>query len=168
MTAKFTDKDLGWTMVLGGAKAAATIPDIQVGFFDEHNATKAAANEYGSRSTPERPFMRTALDANANKYFALYHDILDVFLTATPTSGPPGRDAAGRFLSPGRTGAAVIGVEARNDIIESIQSGAWTPNAPSTIKAKGSSKPLVDTGELQRALTFKLTKRRPTGDEGGE
>lgn len=29
----------------------------------------------------------------------------------------------------------------------------WPPNAPSTIAAKGSSKPLIDTGELRRSIT---------------
>lgn len=29
----------------------------------------------------------------------------------------------------------------------------WAPNAPSTIAAKGSDRPLIDTGELRRAIT---------------
>ena len=28
----------------------------------------------------------------------------------------------------------------------------WAPNAPSTIKAKGSDRPLIDTGELRKAI----------------
>ena len=149
MTAKFTDKDLGWTRVMKGAAALASAPSVSVGFYDEHNATKASANEYGSKSTPERPFMRTALDANANKYFDIFEDGF--------AEGVDGDTRAGT------ASALEVGIEARNDIIESIQSGAWTPNAPSTVKAKGSSKPLVDTGELQRAVNFKVGD-----DEGGE
>lgn len=30
----------------------------------------------------------------------------------------------------------------------------WAPNAPSTIKRKGSSRPLIDTGELRKAITY--------------
>ncbi len=30
----------------------------------------------------------------------------------------------------------------------------WQPNKPSTIAAKGSDRPLIDTGQLRRALTF--------------
>jgi hypothetical protein len=30
----------------------------------------------------------------------------------------------------------------------------WKENAPSTIKRKGSNKPLIDTGELRKAITF--------------
>lgn len=30
----------------------------------------------------------------------------------------------------------------------------WAPNAPSTIKAKGSAQPLIDHGELRRSITY--------------
>lgn len=30
----------------------------------------------------------------------------------------------------------------------------WPPNAESTIKAKGSDKPLIDTGEMRKAITY--------------
>ena len=30
----------------------------------------------------------------------------------------------------------------------------WAPNAPTTIKAKGSDKPLIDTGALRRSFTY--------------
>ena len=30
----------------------------------------------------------------------------------------------------------------------------WPPNAPSTIKRKGSDKPLIDTGQLRKAMTY--------------
>lgn len=34
--------------------------------------------------------------------------------------------------------------------------GKWAPNKPSTIRQKGSSKPLIDTSELRRAVTSKV------------
>ena len=36
--------------------------------------------------------------------------------------------------------------------------GNWKPNAPSTIKSKGSDSPLIDTGELRRSITSKAEK----------
>ena len=33
----------------------------------------------------------------------------------------------------------------------------WPPNAPSTIKAKGSDHPLIDTGELRKSITYVLS-----------
>ena len=35
----------------------------------------------------------------------------------------------------------------------------WPRNAPSTIKAKGSDRPLIDTGELRRAITHVVEER---------
>lgn len=32
-------------------------------------------------------------------------------------------------------------------------SNGWAPNAPATIARKGSSKPLIDTGEMRRSIT---------------
>ncbi|QDP56528.1 MAG: hypothetical protein Tp118SUR00d2C21406351_34 [Prokaryotic dsDNA virus sp.] len=36
------------------------------------------------------------------------------------------------------------------------------PNAPSTIKAKGSSNPLIDSGALRQSVTYKVTSTKPT------
>ena len=34
--------------------------------------------------------------------------------------------------------------------------GTLTPNAPSTIKKKGSSRPLIDTGQLRQSISNKV------------
>lgn len=34
----------------------------------------------------------------------------------------------------------------------------WPPNAPSTIRGKGSDKPLIDTGQLRRSITYSVTQ----------
>jgi hypothetical protein len=34
----------------------------------------------------------------------------------------------------------------------------WAPNAPSTIRRKGSDKPLIDTGQLRAAITYVVTE----------
>jgi hypothetical protein len=36
---------------------------------------------------------------------------------------------------------------------------AWQANAPSTIKAKGSDRPMIDTGELRRAITHVVEEK---------
>lgn len=35
----------------------------------------------------------------------------------------------------------------------------WAPNAPSTIKRKGSARPMIDTGEMRRAIVGVIRKR---------
>ena len=37
-------------------------------------------------------------------------------------------------------------------ITQLAKDNGWKPNAPSTIKAKGSDKPLIDTGELRKSI----------------
>lgn len=37
--------------------------------------------------------------------------------------------------------------------------GQWAPNAPSTIRQKGSDSPLIDDGELRRAITSDVVKK---------
>lgn len=42
---------------------------------------------------------------------------------------------------------------------DNITSGNWQPNSPVTIAKKGSSKPLIDTGTMRRAVTGWLKRR---------
>lgn len=39
-------------------------------------------------------------------------------------------------------------------IQEAILTGDWVPNAPSTIAAKGSDKPLIDTSHMKNSVTY--------------
>ena len=43
---------------------------------------------------------------------------------------------------------------ARNAVVRKINKGPFTPNAPATVKRKGSSQPLIDTGNLRKSITF--------------
>jgi hypothetical protein len=49
-----------------------------------------------------------------------------------------------------------IGILAQGDVQDSIVSGNWVRNAPSTIKQKGSSRPLIDTGAMRQAVTWAI------------
>jgi hypothetical protein len=107
-------------------------------------AAYAAANEFGTETIPARPWMRTAIDGNVDKYKALVKRAMERALT--------------KGLSPVVT-LANVGRVVRNDLIRSIKGGSWEENAPATKARKGSSKPLVDTGAMQRAITFKVEKK---------
>lgn len=45
--------------------------------------------------------------------------------------------------------------------------GLWAPNKPSTVDRKGSSRPLIDTGQLRRAISSDVVKASATGGAGG-
>jgi phage gpG-like protein len=56
-----------------------------------------------------------------------------------------------------------FGIVCENAIQEAFASagfGAWAPNAPSTIRRKGSSAPLIDVGELRRSIASKVERRK--------
>lgn len=37
---------------------------------------------------------------------------------------------------------------------ERLTDGPWTPNAPATVEAKGSSRPLIDEGQMRQSITY--------------
>lgn len=49
--------------------------------------------------------------------------------------------------------AGMVAVSAARGWFENPANG-WAPNAPYTIKKKGSSQPLIDTGEMRKAITY--------------
>lgn len=52
-----------------------------------------------------------------------------------------------------------IGIYTVNKIKAKFGSEDLAPNAPSTIKAKGSDKPLIDTGQLRNAVTYVIRNK---------
>ncbi|WP_300926980.1 hypothetical protein, partial [Helicobacter rodentium] len=51
-----------------------------------------------------------------------------------------------------------VGVLASSDIKATITKLQTPPNAPSTIKQKGSNNPLIDTGLLRAAIDYKVNQ----------
>jgi len=49
-----------------------------------------------------------------------------------------------------------LGIRVQGDVQASITSLTSPANSPVTIKRKRSSKPLIDTGEMRQAVTFKV------------
>ncbi len=112
---------------------------------------RAIWNHYGTRGgrsgggwggpIPPRPFLANAMRANRGKYRqAMRAGARDVFL-------------GGASL---RTIVQKLGILAQADIQGEITSLSSPPNSPVTIKLKGSSKPLIDSGEMRGAVTYKL------------
>lgn len=56
----------------------------------------------------------------------------------------------------------ILGIAAEAWVKQSFSTqgfGHWPDNAPETIARKGSSKPLIDTGELRRSITSDVAKK---------
>lgn len=52
-----------------------------------------------------------------------------------------------------------IGVFQKGLVQAEIVDGDFEPNAPSTIKKKGSDKPLIDTGKMRQSVNFVIVKK---------
>jgi len=98
----------------------------------------AIANEFGTSKIPARSFMRTYFEENKNKLAALGQDLYaDVLL---------GKKDCKKALS-------MLGEYAKTGIIKKIDAIYEPANKSSTIKQKGSSKPLIDSGQMRQSIT---------------
>jgi hypothetical protein len=92
---------------------------------------------------PKRPFTAEAFDLNQSKLEKFVADEYDKTIT--------GKQTTEKMIER-------IGVLHESQIKKSIQSGNWTPNSSMTSTIKGSSKPLIDKGEMLQNVTFKVKK----------
>jgi hypothetical protein len=103
-------------------------------------ARVAVWNEFGTTNgIPARPFFRNAIDGNREKIF----------------------DMAARFANLAMIGKSTVaeaferlGLFMQSTIRSSIRNGSWQANSPKTEKKKGSTKPLIDTGQMINSVTF--------------
>jgi hypothetical protein len=107
-------------------------------------ADVAAINEFGM-GVPERPFMRLTFEQRAGDLQKLGRGLEHRVLEQTMTV-----DAALNVM-----GAAAVGY-----VRGTIDSGVPPPNAPSTIARKGSSKPLINFGQLKGSITSEVRRGR--------
>ena len=103
----------------------------------------AAVHEFGSPSQgiPERPFLRVAVQKNRIKYVRLNRINLVKMLR-----GQMGMEQA----------LGQLGEMAKGDVQTEIRSGDFTPLKAATIKRKGSSRPLIDTGQMVQSIQWEL------------
>ena len=125
--------------------------NLTVGIRKGQIATYAAAHEYGTRILKSRPFFSTAIDNNVEKYL-------------NQLMNRHGQVLAGK-LTPAAS-LALLGIEVRNDLIKSIQSGEWESLSLRYAEWKRrhgkSEKPLVLHGHMQQAISHKIGRG---GDE---
>lgn len=139
----------------GGDKLAARLAEIsqrlgsakglQVGFLDgatypdgQSVASVAYMNEFGTRTAPARPFFRPAVAEHKAEW-------ADALASLVKASDYDTEKALGQL------GAVIV-----DDIKASIQAVSSPPLAKSTIAAKGSSKPLEDTGLMLNSVSFQV------------
>ncbi len=97
----------------------------------------AADNEFGVANAPERPFFR-----NANK--SVEPKLIRLIKKRLENNEPITRNTVG-----------LMGDVHKGEVQKSITDLKSPPNAPSTIAAKGSSNPLIDTGFMRDSVAWK-------------
>ena len=100
----------------------------------------AAIHEFGL-GVPKRAFIEPALKENRRKYLVYAGKQITPIIRRRQTF-----DNAWKGL----------GVIAVADIQKYMMTASFTPLAPSTIKRKGSSKPLIDTGQMYTSITYRV------------
>ena len=103
-------------------------------------------NEFGTKNIPPRPFFRNAISDNSDTWAKSISSQLK-------TMGVTDKNVVAKALR--RTGKLM-----RSDIQQSISKGGFKPLKPATIKRKGKATPLVDTGDMRNAISYKVTNSR--------
>jgi hypothetical protein len=149
MSLIYNDKDLGWKDLqkrLNEFKKLA----IKVGIQTNAGINKgskivdyAVANEFGVPGhIPERSFIRSTADARKN----WVAEIDKAYIAIIDKNERP------------IAAISKIGIIARDDIKQTITDGVEPQNSPETIKKKGSSHTLIDTGVLRNSIHYVFDK----------
>lgn len=107
-----------------------------------------AVNEFGTNKAgknhniiiPSRPWMRGWFDKNKNRIHKKMKQLYDLILS-------------GKFKA--KQALKILGEWAQGELRKSIRNLQSPPNAPSTIRQKGSSNPLIDTGQFMNTVRHK-------------
>lgn len=102
-----------------------------------------AIQEFGAGNTPARPWLNPGVASGNVEYVSIIEQTL--------ADGGTPEQALNK-----------IGVVAVAKVQKYMTDLRTPPNAPSTIKAKGSSNPLIDSGALRQSVTYKVTSGKPT------
>lgn len=165
MAANVRDRDLGWKRIKNELEKLSKKPEIKIGLLSDTSREKketivndkkiiseeitvlevAIHNEYGApkANIPERSFIRSTYDQKNKDWFKLIEKMIDRVYTGKSTV---------------EDGMNIVGLRAEADIKLKLKNGdsAWQPNAPSTIKQKGSTKPLINTTQMLNSIAFEI------------
>ena len=101
-------------------------------------------NELGTVHSPPRPFLRQSVDSNESRI---------------KSACEAGLKALTRGEKTAKDVLEMLGVMQKGLIQNTIRNGDFAPNAPSTIKKKGSSKPLIDSGRMRQSVNYVIKKK---------
>jgi hypothetical protein len=104
----------------------------------------ATFHEFGTSRTPERSFLRATIDANKSE---LQTETLNIFKKVSSGSIDAMR------------GLGILGLSIKSKVQKRIRAGIKPDLDPKTIDRKGSSKPLIDTGQLVNSIQHLVVEK---------
>lgn len=113
---------------------------VSAGLFGGKAAEKAMYNEYGtSRGIPARPFLRNTLYEHQQRWSVFIAPKVEALMNGGSLNGV----------------MEELGTIMQKDIQGTIAAGGFAALAAATIAQKGSSKPLIDTGDMYGSITWR-------------
>ena len=150
------DNDLGWDAILAKIEEDSGSAHVKVGIQQDSNREPedgkapadmvdiAAFQEFGTKTIPERSFIRAWHDSAVPQIQRLIQRLVIQYIDDKITM-----DVL----------LAKLGNFAQGGMRKYLRDLKEPPNAPSTIRAKGSSNPLIDTGQLLAFIHYIAVKR---------
>lgn len=115
----------------------STLTVADVASFHEFGTTDAN----GQTHVPERSFIRSSIDDKRSELREMAKKLQGMILTGKMTA----KQALG-----------LLGEKMQAEMIRKINEGIDPELDPATIKRKGSSTPLIDTGQLKQSIRYKV------------
>lgn len=127
----------------GSKRQKGDVDNVALAAIHEFGTTKAGRRQ--NTRIPARPFMRPTFE----KHKEDYENQIERGITVSLKN---------KDINPFKTMSEAVGIKMKSDIVKAIDS---LPRdlAESTIKKKGSSKALVDTGQLRQAVNYFINKK---------
>lgn len=157
---KVIDKDLGYDKWLKQMREIADKPFTKIGILGDGDSNEegvtvlqyGSANEFGASGAgknrnveiPERSYIRSTIDERKRRIFGKAFQLQEsIFL---------GKISVKKALG-------IMGLLIQGNIIQKIVSLRSPANEASTIKKKGSSNPLIDTGRLRQSINYEVESK---------
>ena len=149
MVGNVVEKDLGWQRIKLDFKQLKN-RGVKIGIMGDESAEGTSVidyaiyNEFGTKYIPARPFMGTTADNYRDAAYKYTERLVGGLID-------------GKYVNANQV-LTYLGMWYQAKVQLTIrQAKRWAePDAPATIKAKGSSSPLIDTGRMIGAIRYEV------------
>jgi hypothetical protein len=150
----FYDRDMGYAKLMTAFQANKGERAVFVGFLRSSGVHKGsnmtvasigAIHEFGSSDgkIPERSFMRSAVQANRKKLEEMIGKLSLAVIEGAKDS---------------KTALGILGEYVKGLMQKKIRAGVPPPLSAGTVARKGSSVPLIDTGQLINSIEWQIVE----------